>query len=94
MKGQNMLYMLINRTRTDLSVDDYAEVARLANQFYDNVPEGVKLCGDWSANDRSRTFSLIETDDPALLEQIQRPFQGFVDIEVVPVTAVSQWRSG
>ena len=88
-----MLYMLINQTRSGLSPEDYEKIARLANRFYENVPEGVKLCGDWSANDRSRTFSLIETDDPALLKEIQRPFEGYVDIEVVPVTAVSSWRS-
>lgn len=87
-----MLYMLINQTRTGLSPENYAEVAKLANQFYENVPEGVKLCGDWSANDRSRTFSLIEADDPALLDEIQRPFEGYVDIEVIPVTEVSSWR--
>ncbi len=88
-----MLYMLINKTRSGLSAEDYAHIAELANQFYENVPEGIRLHGDWSANDRSRTFSLIETDDPDLLETVQRPFRGYVDIEVVPVTAVSRWRS-
>ncbi len=88
-----MLYMLINRTRGGLTAEDYETIARLANQFYENVPEGVTLHGDWSATDRSRTFSLIETDDPELLEAIQRPFEGYVDIEVVPVTPVDRWRS-
>ena len=87
-----MLYMLINQTRAGLSPEDYTELAKLANQFYGHVPEGVTLHGDWSANDRSRTFSVIETDDPALLEEIQRPFKGYVDIEVIPVTAVTSWR--
>ena len=86
-----MLFMLINRTRTDLSPEQYAELGRLAQGFYDNIPDGVRLHGDWAANDRSRTFALLEAEDPALLEQIQAPFQGFVDIEVVPVTAVTGW---
>lgn len=86
-----MLYMLINRTRTDLTADQYAALGRLAQGFYDNVPAGVRLIGDWAANDRSRTFALLETEDPALLEGIQAPFVGLVDIEVVPVTAVSGW---
>jgi hypothetical protein len=86
-----MLYMLINRTRTDLTPAQYAELGRLAQGFYDNIPEGVSLHGDWAANDRSRTFALLETDDPGLLEGIQAPFRGFVDIEVVPVTAVAGW---
>ncbi|MCB1857667.1 MAG: DUF3303 family protein [Gammaproteobacteria bacterium] len=88
-----MLYMLINVTKPGLTGEQYATVAQLANAFYENVPEGIKLHGDWSANDRSRTFSLIEADSPDLLEVIQRPFQGLVDIETVPVTAVTRWRS-
>ncbi len=87
-----MLYMLINQTRSGLAPEDYEKIARLANAFYENVPEGVTLHGDWSANDRSRTFSLIETEDPALLDAIRRPFEGYVDIEVVPVTQVTRWR--
>jgi hypothetical protein len=88
-----MLYMLINATRTGLSAADYAELGSRANAFYANVPDGLRLHGDWSANDRSRTFALIETDDPKLLEAIQAPFRDYVDIEVVPVAAVSNWRS-
>jgi len=87
-----MLYMLINVSRAGLSAEDYAELGRRANAFYTHVPDGIRLLGDWSANDRSRTFALIETDDPELLEAIQRPFRDYVDIEIVPVTAVSSWR--
>jgi hypothetical protein len=86
-----MLYMLINRTRTDLTPDQYAELGRLAQGFYDSVPAGVRLIGDWAANDRSRTFALLESEDPALLEQIQAPFRGLVDIETVAVTEVRGW---
>ncbi len=88
-----MLYMLINATKQGLTADQYTKVAELANQFYENVPAGVKLHGDWSANDRSRTFSLIEAETPELLEEIQKPFAGLVDIETIPVTAVSSWRT-
>lgn len=86
-----MLYMLINRTRTDLTPEQYQELARLAQAFYDNIPDGVRLVGDWAATDRSRTFALLETDDPALLDRIQAPFAGLVDIETVPVEQVSGW---
>jgi hypothetical protein len=87
-----MLYMLINRTRTGLTPDQYRRLGELAQAFYDNIPPGLVLIGDWAANDGSRTFALIETDEPALLEQIQAPFAGLVDIETVPVTAVSGWQ--
>ncbi len=83
--------MLINKTHKDLSAEQYQELAKLAQNFYDNIPEGVTLHGDWAANDQSCTFALMEFDDPQLLEQIQKPFQGFVDIEVIPVTAVTGW---
>lgn len=87
-----MLYMLINVTRSGLSAEDYAELGRRANAFYGEVPAGIRLLGDWSANDRSRTFALLETDDPNLLEAIQRPFRDYVHIEIIPVTAVGSWR--
>jgi len=86
-----MLYMLINRTRKDLTGEQYQELGRLAQNFYDNIPDGVTLHGDWAADDRSCTFALMEAGDPRLLEQIQAPFRGFVDIEVIPVTAVTGW---
>ena len=89
-----MHYMLINRTRTDLTPEQYAELGRRAQYFYDNIPQGVRLIGDWAANDHSRTFTLIETDTPALLEDLQAPFRPFVDIETIPVTGVSGWRAG
>ncbi|WP_162268052.1 DUF3303 domain-containing protein [Thiohalocapsa sp. ML1] len=86
-----MLYMLINRTRSDLTPEQYAKLGQLAQGFYDSIPEAVRLHGDWAANDRSRTFALLETEDPALLDDLQAPFRAFVDIEVVPVTAVTGW---
>lgn len=86
-----MMYMLISRTRQDLTAEEYGKLGQLAQGFYDSIPEGLVLHGDWAANDRSRTFALLETENPALLEQIQTPFREYVDMEVVPVTAVKGW---
>ena len=86
-----MLYMLINRTRRDLTSEQYQELGKLAQGFYDNIPEGLTLHGDWAANDQSCTFALMESDDPRLLDRIQEPFRGFVEIEVIPVTTVTGW---
>lgn len=86
-----MLYMLINRTRKDLTGEQYQQLGKLAQDFYDNIPAGVVLHGDWAASDQSCTFALMESDDPKLIERIQEPFRGFVDIEVIPVTAVTGW---
>ncbi len=86
-----MLYMLINRTRPGLSAQEYEALGKLAQGFYDNIPEGITLRGDWSANDHSCTFALLEADNPELLEQVQEPYRPYVDIEVVPVTPVTGW---
>jgi len=83
--------MLISRTRPDLSADEYQALGRMAQAFYDRIPDGLKLHGDWAANDRSRTFALLETDNPDLLTLIQEPFRAYVDMELLPVTAISGW---
>lgn len=86
-----MLCMIVNRTRPDLSASQREELGRLAQDFYDNVPEGVTLHGDWAATDGSCTFSVVEVEESALLERVQEPFRRFVDMEVVPVVAVRGW---
>lgn len=86
-----MLYMLISRTRPGLSAEDFAHLGKLAQGFYDGIPAGLVLHDDWAANDGSRTFALLETADPALLEQIQAPFRAYVEMELVAVTPVKGW---
>ena len=86
-----MLYMLINRTRTDLTKEQFEQLGKLAQDFYDNIPEGVTLNNDWAANDGSCTFALMETDNLELLQQIQAPFRSFVDIETISVTPIKGW---
>lgn len=87
-----MHYMIISRTRTGLTDGQMAELGRLAQGFYDRIPPGLTLHGDWAANDYSRTFALVETEDPTLVELIQTPFRPYVDMELIPVTPVSGWR--
>ena len=86
-----MLYMLINKTRKDLSAEQYQELGALAQGFYENIPNGLTLHNDWAAEDQSCTFALMESNDPLLIEQIQAPFRQFVDIEVIPVKAITGW---
>lgn len=86
-----MYFMLISRTRKNLTAAEFQELGKLAQGFYGKIPAGLTLHGDWAANDRSRTFALLETENPALLEQIQVPFREYVQIEVVPVTPVTGW---
>jgi hypothetical protein len=86
-----MLYMIINRTRAGLTESDMEALGRIAQAFYDHVPPGVELHGDWTALDYSCTFALLETDSPDLLETIQAPFRDYVDMEAVPVMPVTGW---
>jgi len=87
-----MQYLIINHTRSDLSPDAYAELAKRARDFYGNIPEGLVLQGNWSEHGGSRTIALLETDDPAMVEAIQAPFRDFVDMEVIPLVAVEGFR--
>jgi hypothetical protein len=86
-----MLFMIVNLTRKDLSQEEMSELIRLAGGFYENMPSGITLHGDWAAMDGSRTYALLEADDPTLVEQIQEPFRPYVDMEVVPVERVKGW---
>jgi muconolactone delta-isomerase len=86
-----MLVFLINRTRADLTPEQYGRLAELAKAFYANVPPGVSLRGEWAAADYSRNFSLLEAPDVATVEKMAAPFREFVDVDVVPVNAISGW---
>ena len=88
-----MLFMLINRTRSDLTSEEFQELGELAKAVYANIPDGVTLHADWAALDQSRTFALMEADNQSDIEAIQAPFRRFVDIEVVPVRELSGWEA-
>ena len=86
-----MLFMIVNQTRKNLGQKEMSELGGLANDFYEKMPSGITLHGDWAASDGSRTFALLEADDQALVEQIQEPFRPYVDMEVVPVVRIEGW---
>ena len=86
-----MFFMIVNMTRKDLTPEEMSELGRLAGDFYDRIPSGITLHGDWAATDGSRTFALLEADDQALVEQIQEPFRPYVNMEVVPVVRIEGW---
>ncbi len=86
-----MLFMLVSKTRTDLSREEFAHLGELAKDFYANVPGDVTLHNDWAAVDGSKTYALIEADDESVIEKIQSPFRPYVDIEIVSVRKLSGW---
>lgn len=86
-----MLFMLVSKTRTDLSSEEFAHLGELAKKFYANVPDGVTLHNDWAAVDGSKTYALIEAEDESVIETIQSPFRPYVDIEISAVRILSGW---
>ena len=86
-----MLFMIVNSTRKNLSQEEMSELGRIASDFYTNMPSGITLHGDWAATDGSRTFALLEADEPKLVQQVQEPFRPYVDMEVVPVERIKGW---
>ena len=88
-----MLFILVNRTRTDLSKDEFMKLGELAKDFYANIPDDVVLHKDWAALDQSCTFALMEADDQSAIDTIQAPFRPYVDIDIVPVREISGWNA-
>ena len=86
-----MLFMLTNRTRSDLSASDYGELAALAKAFYASMPADVKIRGEWAAVDRSVNYSLLEAPDIDTVRRIQAPFEKFTETVIVPVTTLTGW---
>ena len=86
-----MLFMLTNRTRPDLSVDQYDELAALAKAFYTSIPVDVKIRGEWAAVDRTHNITLLEAPDIDTVRRIQAPFEPFTETAIVPVVAITGW---
>lgn len=86
-----MLFLLTNRTRPNLTAEQFGELAALAKTFYSSIPAGVTLRGEWAATDQSHNYTLLEAPDLATVQRMQAPFAKFTDTVIVPVTAISGW---
>jgi len=88
-----MLFILVNRTRTDLSKDEFMKLGEQAKDFYAIIPDGVVLHNEWAALNQACTFALMEADDQSAIDTIQAPFRPYVDIDIVPVREISGWNA-
>ena len=88
-----MLFMLTNRTRPNLTPDQYTELAARAKTFYASVPADVKIHGEWAAMDHSHNYTLLEAPNLETVQRIQAPFESFTDTTIVAVAAISGWRA-
>ena len=75
-----MMYMIIE----DLRDNAEAVYRRLAERGR-MMPEGLRYVNSWVTPDRRRCYQVMESPDPALLEQWIASWSDLVDFEVVPV---------
>lgn len=61
----------------------YAEQGRL-------MPDGLRYVNSWIEVGMDRCFQVMETDDPALLQEWIRNWNDLVDFEVVPVVTSAE----
>ena len=80
-----MIFILVNETKSGLSGEDYKVLGGMMNDFYDNIPAGIRLVGDYATLDRKRNFAILETDSADKVEKLKAPFEKYVNIEVIPV---------
>lgn len=76
-----MLYMIVEHFRNEDPIPVY-------RRFRDRgrlAPECLVYVSSWVDDKLERCFQLMETDDPALLEQWMAEWRDLVDFEVYPV---------
>jgi hypothetical protein len=90
-ENPTMLFLLTNRTHSDLTPAQFGELAALAKAFYAAVPAGVQIRGEWAAVDRSVNYSLLEAPDLDTVQRLQAPFEPFTETNIVPVLEIRGW---
>lgn len=78
-----MQFMVIERFRDN----DMVPIYRHLRDHGRGMPDGLTYLDSWIAADFSRCFQLMESDDPALLQQWVLHWRGTgASFEIVPVT--------
>ena len=75
------LYMVVERFRNG----DAAPVYRRFRERGRMAPEGLAYISSWVTEDLSTCYQLMETADPALIEDWMRNWTDLVEFEVHPV---------
>lgn len=81
-----MLYMVIERFRNG----DAESVYRRFRERGRMAPEGVEYVASWVTDDLTTCFQVMQTADPALLEQWMANWRDLVDFEVRPVVTSAE----
>lgn len=75
------VYMIIEKFRNGDNISVY-------RRFQDKgrlAPEGLNYISSWVDESISRCFQIMETEDPALIDQWMNSWKDIVEFEVFPV---------
>jgi len=84
--GKSLLYMIVEHFRNG----DPAPVYRRFRERGRLMPEGVNYVSSWVDEKLERCFQLMETDDPALLDEWVSNWKDVADFEIYPVMSSSE----
>lgn len=80
-----MLYMIVEDFKAGA-----VSVYRRFREHGRMAPDGLRYIASWVASDMRRCYQVMETDDPALLQEWMDRWKDLVDFEVVPVMTSSE----
>jgi hypothetical protein len=81
-----MLFMVIEHFKGRDPAPVYQRFAERGRM----MPEGLSYVNSWIEVGMDRCFQVMETDDPALLQEWISKWNDLVDFEVVPVVTSSE----
>ena len=80
-----MLFILINETRSGLTQEDFKALGGMMSNFYENIPAGIRLVGDYATLDKKKNFAILEAETLDDINALKAPFEKYVNIQVISV---------
>ena len=83
-----MRYMVIE----DFKPGKAGDIYRRLEQSGRHMPAGLTYVGSWITDDLTRCYQVMETNDPALMDEWISNWADLMDFEVIPVISSEQAR--
>lgn len=83
-----MQFLGITHIRSSITPEQQRQLSLVFNNW--TPPKGAELKFLYVSSDTLRSFGLVETDDPAHLQEIAAVFSDFLEFEWVPVSPADQ----
>ncbi|MBU0550989.1 hypothetical protein KKF91_21210 [Myxococcota bacterium] len=80
-----MRYMVVSNQVPNLTQEQNQRLYAAMGVFYNDIPADVTLEGDFIREDRLGSYSVLTVPDRATLDRILAPFDGLVQVEIVPL---------